>query len=793
MNLKPIASSPMNVKIGDSIPPEHLTEEDEQPSSPDRRNRDLAQALFGLTPGTPVLTTTVTEAPDDEAVLPSSPMPGLSPRPSQSYLPGAQTGTPSSKSIASTSPSPSLAPHLDSSELAMDIQRRTEAANMALRKLPSVTKLHENGTLPRKPINIHQISTPTLQYASSSVEAIPLQSPGLTSASTPTVKGKGGFFKFRGTLRGRPSTPGPDDYSSASNGHGSPGTYTPSTPVHKQPSPPASAGPAKKSGFMSRFRKTKPTEPVYQEVERRRDVPPSIPLTAAVSAMPMPSPPTPGLDITRSAPALSNVIFTGMPKQMQELSPVDPEPPMIVGASSPGPSLVLQQPPLSHRVEEDLPYEESPPPPSMLTQDEQALKQLFDAASSLGLDQAALNEILSRSPSTKSNTTWQSSRYTSLAAHPHAAQPHGSSSDEQLHGRSSVDQSVGRPSFNGPAQFVSIHARQPTASEGRPSIDATFQPRSPVPLRTDSLRKKNAVPPATEFGARPSFDAVDERDETIVPGRRPVQSRMPTSDSMRSDTSTSQEQGKSKRNTVLRRTIIFSSDPRASTMDFNALINKGPTPKQKKRASTTSIQSGRSLVERVPTPPPPQRSGSTRRFSTDTSPPVPRLPAGLSGSSDTHPQIPMSAPPGKVSYGTAYESLYDTYSGETQHPGDSPIAGVESRPAIEVIEMANGETVWYVLHFTYRMVAYSCFVPGLWLMVSGKMRTTTLSIAEPASRPNSPSQRRARKAYSSSSRSMDEMRPRVAISPSLLAYTRRLGKKSPQASVRRPRQVGCRS
>lgn len=41
---------------------------------------------------------------------------------------------------------------------------------------------------------------------------------------------------------------------------------------------------------------------------------------------------------------------------------------------------------------------------------------------------------------------------------------------------------------------------------------------------------------------------------------------------------------------------------------------------------------------------------------------------------------------------------YDVFSDDVQHPAESPVMGHESRPAIEVIEMANGETVWYAPH-----------------------------------------------------------------------------------------------
>jgi serine/arginine repetitive matrix protein 2 len=516
---------------------------------------------------------------------------------------------------------------MDPFQLAMDVKRRAEEATAALRKQPSVPKFHENGTLSRKPIDMRQISTPKLEYASTSMEAVPLQSPGMlnTPPADSPRPGKG-FFKFRGTLRGKP--PGIEEYARAGsprpNGLASPGLLSPATPTNKQPSPPSSAG-VKKGSFMSRFRKARPNEPATPDA--RYD---TVPLTAALSGMQLPTPPTPSPDIARSAPALSNVIFTGMPRHMQDLSPVDPEPPMMFGTSPPTP-MTLQSPPVRKQVpsEEPAPERHAQQP----SQDEQALKQFFDAASSLGLDEAALSEILARSPSVKSNGTWkQSARFTSTSA--------------QSQTRPSIEQIIPSITQSRPSGEA-YRSRSPTASEGRPSLDATFQLHGPPP-RSDSLRKNAVSPTASEFG---TLDERDRADETIVPTRRvPVRT-----DSTRT-----------KRSTVLRRTIIFSSDPRLSTMDLNALVGKPtmappplPTSKQRRRASTTSVQSGRSLVERIPTPPPPQaRAGGSKRFSTEGSPPVPRLPGSMGGrGADANLQTPMSAPAGKLEYPSTYDSL----------------------------------------------------------------------------------------------------------------------------------------
>lgn len=77
-------------------------------------------------------------------------------------------------------------------------------------------------------------------------------------------------------------------------------------------------------------------------------------------------------------------------------------------------------------------------------------------------------------------------------------------------------------------------------------------------------------------------------------------------------------------NAIVRRTIYIPSanGNNGSTPDLTTLTRK--MSKSVKRASGMSMQSGRSVHDRVPTPPPPARA---KRFSADGSPPVPSLAA----------------------------------------------------------------------------------------------------------------------------------------------------------------------
>ena len=70
---------------------------------------------------------------------------------------------------------------------------------------------------------------------------------------------------------------------------------------------------------------------------------------------------------------------------------------------------------------------------------------------------------------------------------------------------------------------------------------------------------------------------------------------------------------------VVRRTIIFPS-ANGSNTDLSTLVRK--MSKGRKRASGISLQSNRSVHDRVPTPPP----SRAKRQSIDVSPPVPSLP-----------------------------------------------------------------------------------------------------------------------------------------------------------------------
>ncbi|KAI0373308.1 hypothetical protein BV20DRAFT_804940 [Pilatotrama ljubarskyi] len=636
---------------------------DIEQSSPMRRNRALAEALFGAedqerptsppVPAQPLISImpdlSEPEPNEDEPLQPvlSPTKPLQTPKRSDSLRhanAAAQPGTPTppanTMSSAPLSPlSPTMA--MNPTQLALEVQRRAEAATAALRKSPSIPKMGEgSGTLPRKRISPNKISSPTLVSASTSVDAIPLRyttaSPSPQNAQASSKIGSR-FRKLRGTIRAKPQTPNGEEITPYPLDMRSPTSDAPSgsspslalradpvaisagaaeptrlkPPPAPLPSPPASATPGLK-GFMARFRKQRAApEPL---VAPARHAPgPSSAVSAKSVGSSGSSPDQPYGPIPHSAPALQTMFRS-------------PSPGGRAGPVSPPPQTPTPRPP----------QEAFPAQSSSQVQTNDALKQLFDAATNLGLDQAALNDLIARSPSTSSRST----AWTRLTRE--------TSPNESR--KSQI------PVIRGRATPESV--RSPT-SEGRPSFDG-YSPRPSTEMR----------PPVRKGQESPQRARQQPSQQDVA------------------------------QNTIVRRTIIFPSDARASGLDLGALIRKQSASRKR-----SSVGSKSSIHDRVPTPPPPHRSGG-RRFSTDSSPPVPQLPPSFSAPAENSLAVP--SPVEKSN--SAYDSLYEMYAGDGRGQmlsAESPGAGSsqaqreaipESGPALEVIEMANGETIWSIVN-----------------------------------------------------------------------------------------------
>lgn len=585
-------------------------------SSPGQRVRALADALFG------------SEDPD-RTLLSSPTTPSAALRPESTSINIAEEVSPTSAGSSAalgneplhqspsmpeiatpaiTNPATLAASHVDPTLLEAEVQRRIEAATAALRKSPSSTKLDGGST--RKRISPNQISSPTLVSASTSVDTIPLPAvvPMQSRTAQPSSARFGSRFKIlKGTLRAKTPIPAaneeahsspaevktppssqtvaynPEQLSMREHPVISSATETGRFKISPPPvvTPPASAGPGRK-GFMSRFRKQRPGEATLSADKGLMGAATAArPTTAAssVSSASRMDPPRTSTDLQmRSAPAAQG--------QFSQLRPLSP------------------QSPLSQSFPEAIPEDTIPPASAPLprthdSNDEAALKQLYDAAVNLGLDQEALHDLVVRSPSTTSRTTtWSKlTRTNSVAARRRTQQTDSQAPQSPVfsEGRSSITE--GRPSFADTRP--SISESRPSISERRPSIS----------------------------DARPSFSDGRPSTEAVLPGPSAEVRQLTIrkhADSSSASRSTPQPNADPRR-TIVRRTIIMPSDSKAPAMDFQEMLRRQSTSQRRRSAGAGSISSNRSLQDRAPTPPPP-RSSTSRRFSTDRTPPVPSLP-----------------------------------------------------------------------------------------------------------------------------------------------------------------------
>lgn len=589
-----------------------------------RRNRDLAQALFGVNS-------------NDISTAPAQP--ALSHSQTKSYKPAYHQPSPSSPTMLERSPThlrsateePASAPSptaqypmqmtrnpsilrsprafVNQTELAREVQRKTEAATASLKRGPSAKYSDTNASsisLSRKRITPHQISTPQLVSASTSMDTIPLRSPsGNTQPQKPTKLGQ--RIRRWGTLRAKPTMPTGEEITPFPLDAQSAGTPPPSQTIHYAssnvnihqppasaslaelgmhkaplPSPPATAGPGLKS-FMSRFRKPRLTD--ISPERDRRSVEQEHRSLAPISS------PSSG---TSTSP-LNDYVFPrhGQANQNQSAPAGKPS------FQSASPRVIPPDPLPSAPIAEwsARPADDPRPPekPEANANDTRALKQLFDAASNLGLDQTALNDLLARSGS-------HSSR---------------SPADRTMLTRNNLAVTNSRSTRNESAMDGS---RSPTILEDHAGTDG-FLERHEDTIISNVVPRKRVKPPQT----------YPDGQDGDVGG-----------------------------NAIVRRTIIFPSESRTSTIDLNILMRKNSSSTRRHRsASVASVtSSSRSVHDRAPTPPPP-RSPTGRRFSHDASPPVPQLPASLSAQAES--LLPLATPrPTAASPMEKSSSAYDS-------------------------------------------------------------------------------------------------------------------------------------
>lgn len=620
-----------------SIPPITLTIDDKVESKPPsevspttRRNRDLARALgFGTEEeDNGVVEPTLTHEPEPssssvsltvEAILPHVPYPDeeevnppaiTSPQPE--HIPLASSPSPNPNLQRSTSVQDPRS--IDKYELEKEVQRKAEAATAALMKTTSGQKFTEANSsmvsVTRKRISPSQISTPVLVSAPTSMETIPLPQAGTTPPSN-TQSSLGitqRVRRFRDTLRVKPAVSSVEEISSpptdqqAQNNTSSGLRRRPTLPKFSPPDPAKSKIPPSNTqastttpglkGLIARFRKPKTSETHGDSHSSNRS-----------RTSPSDSSPTASASSHRG----NSVATLSMKSGGSSSAEATARPATVTAA-------------LNSEM------------------DSAAVKQLFDAASNLGLDKVALNDLLARSTSVSRATGW------GLSAGSRAA-------------RGTKSPTPTRPVADNVDQTLSV------TPEDKPNDDVN----------------------STVNGA-------DDRTVRAMTMRKPVNST-PSDQGVESPA-------------VVRRTLIFPSDFRTSKVDASQSSRRHSMKKHRRSSSATSAQSARSVHDRAPTPPPPKTNGA-RRLSTDRSPPVPSMATSITAQAEALLRGPTGGVTTEKS-NSAYESLYDMYSGENKHAStlvdDSgrerghDSTATQEGTAVEVVEMANGETIWSIVN-----------------------------------------------------------------------------------------------
>ena len=264
-------------------------------SSPSRRNKDLADIIFGsgvdygeTSAGAELQQSDSTKAEaSPEKTEEAKAIGGTGALQASSSTASQATQVPPSYPAGLSRNGSILATKPDTSDLLKEVQARTEAAMAQLHRPMNGTTRTPPNPAQRKRINPQDISSPTLLQSSASVEKIPTFPATSPYPSSPGPQRSGsklsfGIRRLRNTLKGKPSPPNGEEVTPWSNELPShqqpPQTQTPQMNTYKSPllspknngsfngfrsttsiSPPASAGPSLKT-FMSRFRKKSPSD-----------------------------------------------------------------------------------------------------------------------------------------------------------------------------------------------------------------------------------------------------------------------------------------------------------------------------------------------------------------------------------------------------------------------------------------------------------------------------------------------------------------------------------------------------
>lgn len=589
--------------------------------SPTKRNRDLADALFGPQdtldvppavalhiPTTPPLN--ISRSVSNEGTVTTSA--------STPHLPRTPE-TPSARLFMGQLSSPNLTIP-DDDELAKQVMAKVEAATMALRKSPSNPKFPDGLGPPIPPatkrkVDRDQISSPKLLSASMSVDTIalqpttPIDSPTSNSGlnSSGTLKLGQRLRKLRGTLKAKPLPTGeevrpypigltpsksnspatspnlvhsplvhPGDVSISSTDHSGSVSVPSATTVTIEPqTPPApthsSSGPSFK-GFMAMFRKNK---------DKGGD---NNLLTTKGANGSTRSAGSPGMNTSSLNIPLSNI-----PSQPQSAPPMRLS---FSGRRQNSTQVKTRSEDLQQMMATMSANNGATSEQELEVEDENqtALRQLWDAASQLKLDSAALGNLVARSPSNVSkSSTWS----------------------KAIARSSLIPGRKGKPIDTLPEETPP--SSRPSFSEGRSSLEGLQRVSSKV-----------AGPVIRKLSIKKHPNSIRRKDDAPTQhiGSNSLRLQQPKPDTPHSQMHSHQglprsEEKSNPRSTILRRTIIVPSDTKILPPEIQNLLRKGST----KRRRSASAASTHSIQDRAPTPPPPKNGPGVngKRFSADAS------------------------------------------------------------------------------------------------------------------------------------------------------------------------------
>jgi serine/arginine repetitive matrix protein 2 len=264
-----------------SSPPRNVVAEDPpdlEYSNSNRRNRDLAEAIFGsqeaVRKGPPTMLNLAQDVTVPSIVVDHSP--DLTSATGTHFPSQATDSAVPALNHLRARPTPLRAQSpAEQNALAEEVQRKADAATASLRRISDIGGSQEGLRAPaptgRKRINPHQISEPKLVSSSASVDTIPLTSPGTPAQQSLWIGDR--FRKLRGTLRGKPTTSRHDEEGASYPGDS---RATGTSPLARQdstststnaaepgglkPSGSISAGPGFK-GLLGRLRRPRTSNP----------------------------------------------------------------------------------------------------------------------------------------------------------------------------------------------------------------------------------------------------------------------------------------------------------------------------------------------------------------------------------------------------------------------------------------------------------------------------------------------------------------------------------------------------